>query len=462
MLGDCCMAIKINANKYTEKEIFETLSVPKAVAALALPTIISQLVTMIYNMADTFFVGQIGNYHMTAAVSLVYPAYTLLGALANLFGIGGGSLISRMLGGGRDDEVKNVSSFSLYGSIIVTVLYSVFCLIFMEPFMRFLGASDDTIGFASNYTFWIIVIGGLPTVLGLMLAHLLRSEGHAAQASFGMMLGGILNVILDPIFIFIFDMNVIGAAVATTLSNCISMLYFLWEFSRLKGQTAMSLHPRFFGWRYIIDVFSVGLPSAIGTTLACVSNMMIVKLASGYGDVPVAAFGIVKKLDMFPLNICMGLCQGFMPLVGYNFAAKNYKRMRQVVSFSRIMGVIISAFFVALFLIFAPVLLSTFIRESETAALGTVFLRIACLAVPLTTVNFFVSYTLQAMGKGKESLLLSSCRQGIVNIPLLFLMNFIFGMYGIIWTQLLAEISTLAFSFFIYRSTMRKVETIAA
>ena len=440
---------------YTEKELFETMPIPRAVATLAIPTVISQVVTMIYNLADTFFIGQLGDPYMVAAVSLVSPWFNLLTALGNLFGLGGGSLISRLLGEKRQADIKFVSAFSLWGGVLVTGCFSLATFAARSPLLNFLGASPDTYAYAESYLLWVVVLGGVPTMVSLLLGHLLRSEGHARPASAGMMFGGVLNVVLDPILIFGLHMGVTGAAIATAVSNGASVLFFLFQYRRLGGQTEVSFWPKHFTLRFMRPVFSVGLASALATTLGNVSNMTMVKLASAYGDIPVAAYGIVKRIDQFPLNVSMGLCQGFMPLVGYNFAARNYDRMRAVSYFSWKTALVLSACFVACFSVFAPQILHLFIPEAQTSALGAQFLRIACLAVPLTAVNFLISYTLQAMGKGLQSALLTFSRQGLLNIPLLVGMDLLFGLYGMIWTQLVVEVIMLPVSLWMYRTTFR-------
>ena len=372
-----------------------------------------------------------------------------------LFGLGGSSLISRMMGAQNHKDIKYVSVFSIWGGAAVTLLFSLGTWAARVPLLDFLGASPDTYGYAEDYLFWVVVLGGVPTMVSLALGHLLRSEGHAKQASAGMMFGGILNVVLDPVFIFIFHLHVAGAAMATALSNTASVVFFVLQYIRLKDKTAVSLNPRYFTFRFVRPIFSVGLASALATALGNASNMVMVHLASGYGDIPVAAYGVVKRIDQFPLNVSMGLCQGFMPLVGYNFAAKNYSRMRKVSTFSWKVALIMSACFIACFAAFAPVILHLFIPEAQTSTLGASFLRIACLAVPLTSVNFLISYTLQAMGKGVQSAILTSCRQGLLNIPLLIAMNLLFGLYGMIWTQLVVEIIMLPVSLGMYFHTFR-------
>ena len=441
----------------SEKYLFEAMPVPKAVATLAIPTIISQIVTMIYNLADTFFIGQLGNPAMVAAVSLVSPWFNLLTALGNLFGLGGSSLISRMLGNQNHQDIKHVSAFSVWCGAAFTVIFSLLSYLYRTPLLNFLGASADTYPYAESYLFWVVVLGGVPTMISLTLAHLLRSEGHAKPASAGMMFGGLLNVALDPILIFVFHMDVTGAAVATAISNTASVVFFVIQYMRLKNKTSVSLNPKHFTFRFTWPIFSVGLASALATTLANASNMVMVRLASGYGDIPVAAYGIVKRIDQLPLNISMGLCQGFMPLVGYNFASKNYDRMRRVSTFSWKTALVMSACFVACFAAFAPGILHLFIPEEQTSTLGAQFLRIACLAVPLTSVNFLISYTLQAMGKGIQSAALTFSRQGLLNIPLLILMNATIGLFGMIWTQLVIEAIMLPVSLGLYAHTLKKL-----
>lgn len=211
----------------SEKEIFETMPVYKAVAALAVPTIISQIVSIIYNLADTFFIGQMGNPYMVAAATLVYPWFSLLTALGNLFGIGGSSRVSRLLGAKRQDEIKYVSSFCFYGGIAVTCLFSIVSFCFRTSLLEFLGASEENMVYSETYLVWVVVLGGIPTMTGMTLAHFLRGEGHARLASTGIMLGGILNLFFDPLFIYGLHMGFMGAAAATALSNLLSMLFFL-------------------------------------------------------------------------------------------------------------------------------------------------------------------------------------------------------------------------------------------
>lgn len=449
-----------------KRELFEKMPVPKALATLAIPTIISQLITMIYNLADTFYIGLANNPSMTAASSVAFTLVFMMNALPNLFGVGGGSLISRLMGEKRDDEAGGVASFSFYMTLIFAGVYSIAVLIFMDPLLRLLGATDGSIEFARQYAFWVVVVGAIPATLSMTMAQLLRSEGFADKASIGLGFGGVLNIILDPIFMFVIlerGNEVKGAALATMISNVIVLIYFVINYLIIKKRTVISLNPRkaFLKAEHIKNVFAIGIPSALGSLLACLANIVINNLASSYeylyGDVPVAAIGIAKKIDMLPMNVGFGLCQGMMPLVAYNFASGDHKRMRAIARTARNASMIFAGFCILLFQLFASQIAGAFNGHAQTVEMSTDFLRILCLAVPFMLFNLQISFTFQAMGMGKQSLILSSLRQGLVNIPLLFIMNKLFGLYGIVWTQLISDVITGVISYIVYRKSLSKL-----
>ena len=450
-----------------KRELFERTPVPKALATLALPTIISQLISMIYNLADTFFIGLSNNPSQTAASSVAFTLLFMLNCLPNLFGVGGGSLISRLLGEKRDSEAGGVASFAFYLTLIASAIYSIIVLVFMEPLLNLLGATSGSLVYAEQYAFWVVVVGGIPTALSMTMSHLLRSEGLASKASFGLGLGGVLNIILDPIFMFLIlepGEEVLGAAIATMISNIIVLAYFIYIYIKIRKTSVISLDPTraILKKEHVVSVFAVGIPSALGSFLACMSNIVINNLASSYeaiyGDVPVAAIGIAKKIDMLPMNVGFGLCQGMMPLVAYNFASGDRKRMQAFSRAARVAGMSFAGFCILLFQLFAPQIVGVFNGDGAVVTMGTTFLRILCLAVPLMIFNVQISFTFQAMGMGKESLILSSLRQGVVNIPLLFLMNSLFGLEGIVWTQLISDVITAIISYVVYRRAINRLE----
>lgn len=446
----------MNTKHINSREIFETWPIPKALTELALPMIFGQLIILVYNLADTFFIGRTNNPLMVAGVSLLLPVFNISVTFANLFGIGGGTLISRLMGAKRDNEAKSVSSFCFWMAILSGGVFSLTMYLFMTPILRTLGASDDTLIFAGQYTFCVIVIGAVPTILSMTLSNFLRSTGRAKQAGFGVSMGGIINIFLDPLFMFVIlpkGYEVLGAGIATMLSNVIILSYFLTVILRDKN-SIISLSPANVtaSARNIYEVFAVGVPAAVAVTLFDITYIIIDKLASGYGDIPLAAVGIVLKAERLPLNIGIGLCQGMMPLAGYNYSAGNIARMKESVKFSRLVGLVFGFASVAMYEIFAPYIMRIFIEDAQTVELGTHFLRARTLATPFMFICFHLVNFFQAVGMGSKALALGSSRWIVFNIPLLFVMNWVFGMYGIVWTQVVADVMMAAVSLWVYRS----------
>ena len=442
--------------KTNSKDIFETLPVPQAVKEMALPTIFSQIIVLIYNMADTFYVGRTNNPYMVAGASLILPVFNICLALAGLTGIGGGALVSRLLGMNREEEAKKVSAFSIYLAIAITSVFSVAVLLFMQPLLGLLGASENTFEYARQYSFCVIVLGGIPTVLSNVLANLLRSAGESKKAGFGITMGGVINIVLDPLFMFVLlpkGQEVLGVGIATLLSNCIACTYFLCVIFRMRRSSVISFRI----WdglperKSILSVFSVGVPSAITTLLFDIDYVVIDKLMTGYGDIALASIGIVLKAERLPLNVGVGICQGMMPIVAYNYSAKNRERMDETIKFSIKVGLIVSAVSIVLYELLAGRIMQLFISDPQTVMLGTDFLRVRVLATPLMFCSFFTVYVFQGFGKGRISLFLGVTRWLVFNIPMLFLLNFLFGMYGIVWSQVTADILTVTLSFLVYR-----------
>lgn len=436
-------------------ELFETMPVPKALSTMAIPTIVGQLIILFYNMADTFFVGRTNNPYMVAAASLVLPIFNISLSLAGLTGIGGGALVSRLLGEKKYDEAKKVSSFSIYLSVLIAAFFSLVVLFFMKPLMYLLGAGPETIEYASSYAFCVIVLGGIPTVLSNVLSTMLRSVGHSKEAGFGVTMGGIINIFLDPLFMFVIfpeGQEITGAGIATFLSNCISCVYFIIQIRKLGSDSVLKLtSPKQLPCsRSIASVFAVGVPSAITTFLFDLDYIVLDKLMSGYGDLALAAIGIVLKVERLPLNVGIGICQGMLPLVAYNYSSGNLKRMKDVRNFALKSGIIFALLSIALYESFAGPIMRLFINDVQTVSLGTGFLRIRCLATPLMFLSFFHVHLFNGFGEGKRALLLGVLRWAVFNIPMLFLLNAVFGIMGLVWAQFTADIFTVAVSLFVY------------
>ncbi len=443
-------------------QIFENMRIPAALAKMAVPTIVSQLITLIYNIADTWFIGQTDNPYMVAASSLVLTVFLMTTALANLFGVGGGTLAVRLLGSNNEEEAEKVASLSLVMAAGASLLFSALCLIFMNPLLRLLGASDNTIGYAQQYLLFVVVIGGVPTVLSATMSSMLRNVGFSKEAAFGLGLGGVLNVVLDPLFMFVLmpdGYQVMGAAIATMLSNFVAFSYFVLTYRRVQSSSILSLpkriekvHPK-----SIKSMLSVGVPAAMSVLLFDVTNMVINRLASSHGDFQLAAMGIVLKVERLPLNIGIGICLGMVPLVAYNYAAKNRERMRKFFSAALLAGLTVSVVSVALYYFAAPWLIRAFIKEAATVGYGIEFLQARCFATPFMFLSFHMVHFMQAVDRGKMSFYLAVIRQLLLNIPILLLLNWLFGMTGIVWTQLTADILNVICSYIIYFNVIRKL-----
>ena len=435
--------------------MFTTMPVPKALAIMAVPTIISQLITLIYNIADTWFIGRTGNPYMIAASSLVLTVFLMTAAIANLFGVGGGSLAVRLLGAGKEEEAGKVSSLSMVMAAGGAAVFAVLCLIFMNPLLRLLGASDNTIGFARQYLLMVVVIGGVPTVLSGTMSQLLRNAGFSREAALGLGGGGILNIFLDPLFMFVIlpdGYQVLGAGLATMLSNIAAFLYFVFVFTKVKDSTYLHLPRKIEKIRQesMKALFSVGVPAAVSLLLFDLTNIVINKLSSSHGDIELAAIGIVLKVERLPLNIGIGICLGMIPLVAYNYSARNFKRMKAFFTAARTAGLVVSAFSLIFYRVFASEIIRIFISDQDTIRFGTIFLKARCFAPPFMFLSFHMVHFMQAIGRGRESFLLAFIRQIVLNIPILFLFNHLFGMNGIVWTQVTADFINVIISYIIY------------
>jgi multidrug efflux pump len=329
------MAQKVKAKDNTI--VFSDYKVPKAVMTLALPSVFGMLINIIYNLADTFFVGQTGDANQVAAVSVSMPVFMIFLAIGNLFGVGGCAYISRSLGEGKKEKVKTISSFCAYASMIGGAIISVIFLIFRNPILRLIGASDNTIGYANDYMFWLAISSPL-IVMGICASNLVRGEGAAKDSVIGTVIGQIANVILDPIFIlnkgdrlFSIEMpfglgrGAEGAAIATVIGNVLTLVYFIVYFMR--GKSILSINPRRFSAKDGIakGVISVGTPAALNSLLMSFSNIIINMFLAKYGDNAVAAMGVAMKANMLVVMFQIGVGQGIQPLVGYCFGAKDEK-----------------------------------------------------------------------------------------------------------------------------------------
>ncbi len=418
--------------------------VPPLIIRLAIPTIISMLVTSIYNMADTFFVAKLGT-SAAGAVGIVFSLMAIIQAVGFMVGMGSGSQLSRLLGQKKNQEASEVASTGFFMAFIFGLVLTVFGLIFIDPLMRLLGATPTILPYARDYARYIL-IGAAIMCASFVLNNILRGEGKAALSMIGIALGGVINIILDPVFIFGFDLGISGAAMATVLSQCISFFILLSFFLRGKSISKLSIrnlsrHPVIYG-----RILKTGLPSLCRQGLASIATVALNVNAAVYGDAAVAAMSIVNRIFMLLLSVMIGFGQGFQPVVGYNYGAKKYDRVRSAIRFSLIFGTVVLGILSAGGFIFAPWLIRLFrADDAQVVAIGTFACRAQCMVLLLAPLNVICNMLFQVIGKSGQATFVSAARQGIFFLPLIFILPSVWGLAGVCLTQPVSDI----FSFLI-------------
>lgn len=447
--------------KDTKTQLFEEMPIPKAVAQLAVPTIMSTLVMVLYNMADTYFVGMLNDPIQNAAVTLAAPVLLAFNAVNNLFGIGASSTMSRALGTKDYDTVRGAASFSFYCAAACSLLISVFYTVLRFPLLKVLGADSATWEATAAYLLWTVTCGACPAILNVVLSNMVRSEGYSLHASIGVMSGCILNILLDPLFILpqFLNMGAAGAGLATFLSNCAACLYFfVLTFFRRKS-TYVCLNPKRFFVRkeVMLSIFGVGIPASIQNLLNVTGMTILNNFTSGYGADAVAAMGIAYKINMVPMYINMGLTQGIMPLVSYNYTSGDHKRMKDSIYFVLKVALAIVIVLTAGFYIGAGQLIRLFMQNERIIVYGVRFLRGMCLGMPFMAVDFLAVGVFQAVGKGQYSLAFAVLRKLVLEIPALIILNMLFPLYGLAYAQTCAEIGLCIAAVFVLRHLFRQL-----
>lgn len=406
------------------QQIFRDAPVPKAVLTNVIPSIVSMIMVLVYNLADTFFIGQTKNAYMVAAVSVATPAFLLFMAVGMLFGIGSTSLISRMLGEGKKEEAKHTSSFSFWTSLAVGIVSMVIIWIFNAPICRAIGASNDTIEYATQYL-GIVALGIPFLIISNAFSNIIRSEGQATVAMMGMIIGNLINIVFDPIMILAFGWNVAGAAIATVLGNVFSAIFYIMHLVSKKSMLSIRLKDYSAKKKILIGVFSIGIPASLNSILMSASNIVINKFMMQHGDMAVAGLGVAMKVNMIAVMLLIGVGTGIQPLLGYCFGAGNKKRYLSVLKFSIIFALILSAIMTMICYFGAAPLVTAFLEDEQAFQYGFAFSRIYILSGPILGVLFVFMNAIQSMGAAIPSLILSVSRQGIVYFPILIMISLI-------------------------------------
>ena len=442
--------------------LFEEIPIPKAVATLAVPTVLSSLVMVLYNLADTYFVGMCNDPVQNAAVALAAPVLLAFNAINNLFGVGSSSMMSRALGRKDYETVYKSSAFGFYCALFSGILFSLLCGVFQQPLLRILGADTNTALATGAYLKWTAVFGAVPSILNVVLAYMVRSEGSALHASIGTMSGCVLNIILDPIFILPWGLNLgaEGAGLATFLSNCGAFTYFLVLLYKKRKETYVCIRPNKFSFdkKIVMGICGVGIPASIQNLLNVTGMTLLNNLTSSFGADAVAAMGIVQKINQVPMQIAMGLSQGIMPLISYNYSSKNYKRMRKTLTFTaKISQGFLCTVAVAYF-VFAGNLVAMFMNNEVIIGYGTQFLRGFCISMPFLCMDFLAVGVFQAVGLGRYALVFAIMRKVVLEIPALYILNTLFPLYGLAYAQLTAEVVLAAAAIIVLIRLFRKLD----
>lgn len=418
--------------------VFDKMPVKKAILTLAIPTMLGQLSTIIYNLTDTYFVSLTKDANQIAAVTIAFPALLILMSIGAAFGIGASSYISRLLGRKEDEKVKQTSAYCFYMCGMISICFTILGIFFVEPITSILGGKDSTFLFGKNYLL-IIFLGSSAFIYSNMFIHMIRGEGSAKEASIGLILGTIVNIVFDYLMIIRWGMGVNGAALATVLGNIVSTVYYLLYLKLHKTKLSIRWKHRSFHASIQKNVLSIGIPGGLVTILMSISNIILNQMAIGYGSDAVAAIGISSKINQICILMIVGLTQGVQPLLGYSYAAKNDKRLKSVFYTALTFSVIIGSIFCLSFIFLRYPLCKIFTQNPKLLNMTTMVLSLSSLSNPILGFANMSQTYFQAIGQAKEAFLLTILRQLLLFIPLLLLLQWCLQLKGIILAQPLCD-----------------------
>lgn len=425
-----------------EQELFARAPIPRAYFKMALPVVLSMLVSLVYNMVDTWFIAQTQNTALVAGVSLCAPMFTLMVAMGDIFGLGGSSLISRLLGQGEEKRVRHVSAFCSYGAIVWGVLVGALMLIFRQPILHLLGASSDTMDSAMAY-YSYLALGAPAIIFTLVPSNILRTEGMAVASMVGSITGALVNMILDPIFIFGLNMGAGGAALATVLSNVVSAALLMVLLVAKSQRLSMRLRDCPVQRTELREILVIGVPASITNLMQSFAMTLTNRFLLPYGTENVAALGIALKVNMIVMLIMVGFAFGAQPLLGYNYGANNRKRLRGILKFDVLVQLAFSVVMTVVFLIFAPQIIRIFMSDSGVMQAGSRILRCMVITMPLMGIILVCTTLFQAAGKAMPAFLLSISRQGVALLVCMVVLSAVFGLYGVILAQAAADVASV-------------------
>ncbi|WP_125565227.1 MATE family efflux transporter [Companilactobacillus insicii] len=435
-------------------ELFEKETIPKAYFTLALPVVLGMVASMIYNLADTFFIAQTQNTDLVAGVALCTPLFSFLLALGDIFGLGGSSLISRLLGQTEHEKSRRVSSFCFYWGIILGVITAILLIIFENPILHMLGANDSTYHFAASF-YHIMALGAPIIIVSLVPSNLIRTEGFAKQSMIGTIIGTVVTIILDPILIFPMNMGAAGAALATVIGYSVTDIILIWATLKYCDVISVDFHKMSIDKKLITQVIIIGIPASITNLMQAFGTAIINRYLENYGAVQIAAMGIVLKIYMIIMLIMVGFAFGAQPLIGYNFGAKNFERFKKIIRFDLIVEIVYALVLAVILMIFSPQIVGLFLKDTEVITAGTHILRAFLCTTPFVGAILVFTTVFQSTGKALDAFIMSIARQGVIFYLVIVIASRIFGYYGVIWSQPTADLVTFLIGLFLYKETFK-------
>ena len=434
-------------NQKQKMELLGNAPISKALLAMGIPTMLGMLINALYNLADAYFVSGLGESQM-GAISIVYPLGQIVVGLGLLFGNGAASYISRLLGQGKNEQANKVASTSLYCSLSTGTLLILFCFVFLKPILTLLGATESILPYAITYA-GIYIISCIFNVFNVTMNNLVTSEGAAKTTMCALLAGAILNIVLDPIFIYTFELGVAGAAIATAISQIVSTLVYLHYLSTKKSLFRFHWKDCFFSRKIFSEIFKIGIPTLVFQLLTSLSISLINNTSSNYGDAAIAGMGVVTRLVSMGSLTVFGFMKGFQPIAGYSYGAGKYKRLRQAIRTSILWSTLFCIVIGFAFFLFPTQILSQFTTGNvEMIQIGARSLRVNGITFMLFGYYTVYSSLFLALGKGKEGFLLGACRQGICFVPVILILPSIWGVKGILYAQPIADVLSFLITLF--------------
>ncbi len=428
-------------------ELLGSTSIPKALLAMGIPTMVGMLVNAFYNLVDAYFVGGLGESQM-GAISVVYPLGQVVVGLGLLFGNGAASYISRLLGRGDKENADKVASTALYSSVSVGAVIIIISMVFLHPILKLLGATDSILPFAATYAS-IYIVSCIFNVFNVTMNNIVTSEGAAKTTMCALLTGAVLNIALDPLFIYVFDLGMAGAAIATAISQVVSTCVYLTYIFRKKSVFHFRVKDCTYTKETMSEIFKIGIPTLVFQILTSVSISLINNAAGDYGDSAIAGMGVVTRLISMGSLSVFGFIKGFQPIAGYSYGAKKFDRLREAIKTSILWSTVFCVIFGVILALFPTAIVSQFTKgDAEMIRIGVTSLRANGISIMLFGFYTVYSSLFLALGKGREGFILGACRQGICFIPVILLLPIVWGLNGIMYAQPIADVLSAVITVF--------------